>query len=78
MNTLIKYLQSGFLQSILALYLQKRVGRLKRKYDSARIGNTPFTVVVSLPLYNSIDATYRVHAPKDVRRLKFDGNLILL
>ncbi|XP_014217944.1 uncharacterized protein LOC106646417 [Copidosoma floridanum] len=52
----------------------KRVGKLKRKYDSARIPNTPFTVVVSLPLYkdNNKDATYRVHAPKDVRRANFD------
>uniref|UniRef100_A0ABD2WPD7 VWFA domain-containing protein n=1 Tax=Trichogramma kaykai TaxID=54128 RepID=A0ABD2WPD7_9HYME len=50
----------------------KRVGKMKRKYDSARIGNTPFTVVVSLPLHGAYDTTYSIHASQDIRRMKTD------
>ncbi|XP_031786314.1 voltage-dependent calcium channel subunit alpha-2/delta-3 isoform X4 [Nasonia vitripennis] len=53
----------------------KRVGRMKRKYDSAPIKNTPFTVVVSLPLFNNQVSTYHVQTKKDPRRLNLDAGI---
>ncbi|XP_011305922.1 voltage-dependent calcium channel subunit alpha-2/delta-3 isoform X2 [Fopius arisanus] len=44
----------------------RRVGRAKRKYDFTGIDKTPFTVVVSLPLYDNDN--YRVHATEELHR----------
>ncbi|XP_058802152.1 voltage-dependent calcium channel subunit alpha-2/delta-3 isoform X2 [Phymastichus coffea] len=54
---------------------RKRVGKLKRKYDSTPIKGTPFTLVVSLPYFKNNANTYVVQATKDIRREDFDKNI---
>ncbi|KAJ8670395.1 hypothetical protein QAD02_001654 [Eretmocerus hayati] len=53
----------------------KRVGKMKRKYDTAKIDKTPFTVVVSLPRYGISDTIYGVHAKLDVKRMNLDEEM---
>ncbi|XP_072766737.1 voltage-dependent calcium channel subunit straightjacket isoform X2 [Anoplolepis gracilipes] len=45
----------------------KRVGRMKRKYDYMGITDTPFTVVVSLPVHEHT-GSYRMHAVEEIHR----------
>ncbi|XP_046751181.1 voltage-dependent calcium channel subunit alpha-2/delta-3 isoform X3 [Diprion similis] len=45
----------------------QRVGRMKRDYFYQGINNTPFTVVVSLPVHGH-GGSYRVHAIEEIHR----------
>ncbi|XP_015188369.1 PREDICTED: voltage-dependent calcium channel subunit alpha-2/delta-3 isoform X2 [Polistes dominula] len=47
----------------------KRVGRVQRTYNYVGISNTPFTVVVSLPIHDYSE-NYRVYATEDIHRAR--------
>ncbi|XP_015188370.1 PREDICTED: voltage-dependent calcium channel subunit alpha-2/delta-3 isoform X3 [Polistes dominula] len=50
----------------------KRVGRVQRTYNYVGISNTPFTVVVSLPIHDYSE-NYRVYATEDIHRARVKG-----
>ncbi|XP_043503020.1 voltage-dependent calcium channel subunit alpha-2/delta-3 isoform X2 [Polistes fuscatus] len=50
----------------------KRVGRVQRTYNYVGISNTPFTVVVSLPIHDYSE-NYRVSATEDIHRARVRG-----
>lgn len=70
-NTVITQFDWLFINFLALIILQKRVGRVKRKYDYTGIENTPFTVVVSLPEHGH--GSYRVHATEEIHRSQIEG-----